>query len=748
MTRPPLARLLSPRSIAVVGGREAAEVIRQCERIGFRGPIWPVNPRRAEVAGRPAFASIDALPEAPDAAFVAVPREATVDAVAALAAKGAGGAVCYASGFAEVGEDGAELQRRLVEASGAMALLGPNCYGLINYLDGAALWPDQHGGVARERGVAILTQSGNIGLNLTMQARSLPIAYLATVGNKAKGDLHEIVEAFLDDPRVTAIGLHVEGIADVAAFAAAAQRALAQGVPVVAVKTGRSEAGAALTMSHTSSLAGSDVLADALFERCGVARAPDLSVLLETLKLLHVHGPLPGRTLSSMSCSGGEASLVADLAEAAGLATPPLPATAEAALAAALGSKVPLANPLDYHTYIWGDLAATTATFTAMLSARGEAAPPLSSPAARAAGREGDPGAEHAPPGRTGPGSPSRAASPRAGDEKDGTSPRAPADEGRAYTVNLLVLDLPRADRCDASSWDVTLEAFKTAVRETGARGIVVSSLPETLPEAVGERLVAAGIAPMQDLGTCMQAIALAAGIGEAKARPATPPLARPVPLREGASRLLDEAASKALLAGFGLSIPAGEVVAPGEAAAAAERIGYPVVVKAVSDAIAHKTEAGAVRLNLRTPQEVEAAAAHMATLSDRVLVERMQHGAVAELIVGVTRDPQFGPTLTFGAGGILVELLSDAATVLLPTTAEDVTRKLEGLRSAILLRGFRGRPPGDIPAAVEAILAVARFAQAHADRLLELDVNPLIVLPQGCGAVAADALVRLAGDA
>ena len=210
MTRSPLARLLSPRSLVVIGGREAAEVIRQCERIGFSGEIWPVNPKRAEVAGRKAFAELKDIPGIPDAAFIAVPRDATIDAVAALAKMGAGGAVCYASGFAEVGHEGAALQDKLVAGSGDLALLGPNCYGLLNYLDGAALWPDQHGGLAVQKGVAIITQSGNIGLNLTMQARSLPLAYLISAGNKAKGDLGEMIDTLLDDDRVTAIGLHIE----------------------------------------------------------------------------------------------------------------------------------------------------------------------------------------------------------------------------------------------------------------------------------------------------------------------------------------------------------------------------------------------------------------------------------------------------------------------------------------------------------------------------------------------------------
>ena len=680
MRRSPLARLLSPRSLVVMGGREAAEVIRQCERIGFTGEIWPVNPKRTEIAGRKTFATLAELPAVPDAAFIAVPREATIEAVAALAHMGAGGAVCYASGFAEVGPEGVALQEQLVTVSGDLALLGPNCYGLLNYLDGAALWPDQHGGMAVKRGVAIVTQSGNIGLNLTMQARSLPLAYLISAGNKAKGDLGEMIDALLDDERVTAIGLHIEGIDDIEHFSMAALRALNKGVPIVAIKTGRSEAGAALTMSHTSSLAGSDALFDALFSRYGIGRAKDVSVFLETLKLLHVHGSLAGNTVSSMSCSGGEAGLVADLASDAGLPTPPLPAKTEAKLFDALGPKVPLANPLDYHTYIWGNLEASTAAFSAML--------------------------------------------------------------GAGYAMNLLVLDFPRADRCDASSWDVTLQAFEAAQRATGAKAALVSSLPESMPETVGTRMLASNIAPMQGISECMEAIRIAAEIGDRRAGIRAKPLKKVVPLHNPV-RMLDEPTGKAALSEHGLQVPQGLVVPVTGVGDAADRIGYPVVIKAVSDHIAHKTEAGAVKLNLKTREAAVEAATSMAHLSDQMLVEAMQTSIVAEMIVGITRDPLFGPTLTFGSGGILVELLNDAASLLLPVSRFEVERAFDRLKLSHLVEGFRGRSKGDRSAAIDAIMAVASFAEAHRDTLLELDANPILIFETGAAAV--DAMIRLA---
>lgn len=680
-----LRRLLAPRHIAVFGGKWAAEAVRQCLRIGFEGEIWPVHPRHATVEGLRCYRDVAGLPDAPDACFSAIPREDTIGIVAALARRGAGGIVCFTSGFAEVGSEGAAVQKRLIEAAGDMAIIGPNCYGVLNYLDGAVLWPDQHGGNRVERGVAIITQSGNLGLNLTMQRRSLPLAYLITVGNKAGTNIHELVDALLDDSRVSAIGLHIEGLDDIAGFSHAAIKALRQNIPIVVLKSGSSELGAETTVSHTSSLAGRDDLYDALFRRFGIARVHDPVGLLETLKFLSVHGALSGNRLISASCSGGEATLVADLAQPRGLELPKIPAAARHRLCKVLGDRVSVANPLDYHTYIWGDLATQTECFAGLMDC--------------------------------------------------------------GFDAHLLVLDFPRDDRCTSLDWDTTLNAFIAARHEHGpaARASVVASMAEGLPESVGDKLLEEGIAPMQGLAECLDAIRSAARIGTVQARAAdVVPLPTPARHTEGTSRLLGEWASKQALAEFGLPVPEGEVAGPGAVVSAADRLGYPVVVKAASDTLAHKTEAGGVRLNLGNADEVRDAVGSMADLSDRFLVERMARDAVAELIVGVQRDPLFGLALTVGAGGVLVELLKDAVTILLPASEDEVRAALESLKTYALLTGYRSRPAGDIAALVSGIAAVMRYAETNRDCLQELDVNPLLVLPQGRGIVAVDALIRI----
>jgi acetate---CoA ligase (ADP-forming) len=680
--RADLSRLLRPRSIAVFGGRPAAEVIRQCRRMGFDGEIWPVHPRLAEVEGLKVYRSAADLPDAPDAAFIAVNRDLTIEAMAALAARGAGGAVAYASGFAEIPQGGVDRQARLIAAAGAMPFFGPNCYGFINYFDGVLLWPDQHGGERVARGVAIITQSGNMGVNLTMQRRALPLGYLVTLGNQASIGLPRMIEAALDDTRVTAIGLHIEGIDDAPAFANAAARARRQGVPLVALKIGRSRAGAWLAVSHTASVAGHDAAFDAFFERVGVVRVHSLPVLLETLKLLHAVGPLPGRDIASLSCSGGEAALIADAAEGKKVRFRPLDASQAARVAATLPELVTVSNPLDYHTFHWGNEAALTETFAAMMAAN--------------------------------------------------------------YDMTVLILDFPRGDRCDDAAWDASVRALAAASQRTGKRVGIVATLAEAMPEARAKALLEAGIVPFLGIDDALSAIEAGAAAGSASCNEAAARAAFAPVVKGGEVRTFTEWDGKCRLAAYGVAVPEGRVVATAEeAVSAAEALGFPVVLKALGAEIAHKTEIGAVKLDLRDATAVAEAAAALGGLVDSLLVERMVIGAVAELLVGVRREPGLGFYLVLGSGGVMVELIEDTRLLMMPATREEVVEAIASLKIARLLGGYRGKPKGDVNAVVAAALALQAFALDNACRLLELEVNPLIVRAAGRGAVAADVLIR-----
>ncbi len=316
-------RLLNPRTIATFGGANAAEVIRQSDLMGYQGEIWPIHPKQDQILGRSVYRTVEDLPGSPDAAYIGVNRYLTIDIVRDLAARGAGGAVCYATGFVEFGEEGVQLSKQLLEASGEMPLIGPNCYGLLNYLNGAMLWPDQQGGRRVENGVAIITMSSNVGFNLTMQRRGLPIAYMVSLGNRLKFDLHDAINIFAQQDQVTALGLFLETMPDPKAFEQAVNFARQIGKPIAALKVGRSDVAQKMVVSHTASLAGSDVLVSALFKRLGVARVHSLEALIESLKVLHILGPLKGGRVAAASTSGGDLTLLAD-GMGPGLKMPPL----------------------------------------------------------------------------------------------------------------------------------------------------------------------------------------------------------------------------------------------------------------------------------------------------------------------------------------------------------------------------------------------------------------------------------------
>ena len=287
-----LSRLFQPKSIAVFGGWWAENVITQCQKIGFTGEMWPVHPTRDTIKGVPCYKSVADLPAGPDAAFLGINRHAVIEVTADLAARNCGGAICFASGFAEAGDQ--DLQDQLIKAAGEMPLLGPNCYGFLNYLDGAVLWPDQHGGVPVESGVALVSQSSNIVINMSMQARGLPIAYIACVGNQAQTSLTDMTDTLLQDDRVTAAGLYIEGIIDVAAFAAMADAARAAGKYLVAIKSGKTAASQNAATSHTAALAGDAAASSAFLKQCGVFEVDTPEEMLELLKILHLFGPLSG----------------------------------------------------------------------------------------------------------------------------------------------------------------------------------------------------------------------------------------------------------------------------------------------------------------------------------------------------------------------------------------------------------------------------------------------------------------------
>jgi len=502
-------------------------------------------------------------------------------------------------------------------------------------------------------------------INLGMQKRGLPVAYVACLGNAAVVGLAELAGAVLDDPRVTALGLYVEGIDDATAFAALAEKARALGKGIALIKSGKTDLSRKAAASHTASLAGGGAASSAFLRQIGVAEVNSPSELIETLKIFHVHGMGLGPRMCSLSCSGGEAGLVADLAEPIGIDFPPVPDPIRNRLGEILGPIVTIANPLDYHTFIWGDGPRTTDVFTTMLS---------------------------------------------------------------GYDAGIYIIDMPRGDRCDPSGYQPAFDAIVAAQANTGRPAFPVASMPENFDEAYAAELLSQGVCVLMGLETALAAI-------KAAQIPAGATGWRPLaalPARD--TTLLSEAEGKALLSAAGIAVPK-SATAPTLAGVsiAAQGLAAPYALKGLG--FAHKTEAGAVRLGLTSlagQAEMQGATGY--------LVEEMVTGAVAEILVGLQRDPIYGLTLTLGMGGVTAEVLADTVTMILPASADQILEALRRLRLWPLLDGYRGRPKADMAALAD--LAVQLGALMASDASLEeIEINPVLVRQKG--AVAVDALIR-----
>jgi acyl-CoA synthetase (NDP forming) len=419
----------------------------------------------------------------------------------------------------------------------------------------------------------------------------------------------------------------------------------------------------------------------ALFERLGVARVDSLEAIIEALKVLHILGPLNGGRIGAMSTSGGDLTLLAD-GMGPGLTMPPLSEKVTQRLRATIHERIVAANPFDFQMFDWNDEEQNAKNFSALLS--------------------------------------------------------------EDFDVALCLLDYPREDFCDQSTWGGAERGFVRAAQKTGTKAAVLATFSDTISESVAARLMKEGVAMLAGIDAGLAGIQAAVDVGATWSRPPSPPLLTSFDQRQDRPvKVLDEAESKDLLARWAVPIPAARVVGSAEdAAAAAAELGYPIVVKALG--VTHKTEVGGVRLDLGSADEVSTAVMEMSDLSESYLIEKMVDGVVAELIVGVARDAHFGPYLLVGGGGILVEIMKDSASLLMPTTRERVLHALGQLKCAPLLNGFRGAPPADLNAAADVILAVAGMVEDDPSSIIELDINPLMLLAEGQGVVAADALISL----
>lgn len=690
--REAIARLMKPRSVAVIGAsadstKTAGRPVGYLVRHGFAGAVYPVNPRVKEIDGLACYPDIAALPEAPDVGLVLLGPGRAAGAVRELARRGTSAAIVLAGGYGETGEAGAARQRELKEAAGAMRLLGPNTIGLVNLVDRIMLSATgalEIGDLPPGR-IAVVSQSGGILGALLSRAADRGVGYsrMISTGNEADLDVASFIDVLIDDEATAVISVYLEGLRHPQRFREVAMRARAAGKPIVVYKVGRSESGVRSAVSHTGALAGADRMYDALFRQLGAIRAETFSDLIDVPAALAVPRRPKGNRVAVLTSTGGAGTLVADGCGLLGLDLPdPNDATARR-LAALLDDEQAAAarNPVDVTLAgVKPDL------FRAAIMALVE----------------------------------------------------SPTYDQLIVVVGSSALANPSlaADaivECQART-DKPIIAF-------------VSPHAPQIVSLLNRNSIPAFAAPEG----CSAA---AAALWRARRdRDVLPPDLRarhivPGPFPAGA---LDEAEAKRLFKAFGIPGVREEVAAdPAEAATMAKRLGDRVVLKVRSSRILHKTEAGGVKVDVAAIDvraEAEAMLAKVRAVagveSDGLLVQEVVGGGL-EMILGLVRDPQLGPALLVGMGGTAAELIGDTAVRLLPLAPGDAAQMIAELKSARLLGGYRGAPPRDVPALIDAIHAFAHMAETLGERLVEAEINPLFVLAEGHGVKAADGLAVL----
>ncbi|MBY0336800.1 MAG: acetate--CoA ligase family protein [Acetobacteraceae bacterium] len=686
--------LIRPRSIAVIGASDDAtriggRPIAYMRQQGFAGGLYPVNPKRDTVQGLRAFPDVASLPEVPDVGLVAVPGEAAVDAIEALGARGTRAAIVFTAGFAEVDEAGAAAQERMVEAARrhGVRLLGPNCLGLFNAAVG--FYPifssSFESGWPIQGRIGIASQSGAYGTHVFAVARNrgMGTSICVTTGNEGEVTLGDVIGWMAEAPEVDVICTYAEGIRESDRFLKALELARRNRKPIVMMKVGRSELGGEAAKSHTASIAGDDAVTDAVLREFGVVRARTTEELLDIAYAAQKRIYPANNTLGVITVSGGAGVLISDAADALGFPMPAMPEEAQKALRDIIPFCAPR-NPVD-----------CTAQAFNLPSAMGDFA--------RSMARDG---------GYTS----------CLGFFTQVGGSKTVAPKMRAQMKQVMA---EHPDRL----WVLSVIASPEMVREYEEDGFLVFEDPTR------------AVAALHAMGRFGEAFS-----GMPAASPALPRVTLPAttPTEAEAKRILAEAGVPA--------VPERACATPDAAAQAARGIGYPVVLKILSPDILHKSEIGGVLLNIGDEAALrEGFATLLARAAERapgariegVLVAKQITGAV-EMAMGIVRDPVFGPVAMVGLGGIFIEVLKDVAFRRCPFDAAEAERMIRSLRGFPLLDGARGRPGADVAALAAALSALSAFAAAAGERLAAVDVNPVLVLPEGHGAFAADAVVEV----
>jgi acyl-CoA synthetase (NDP forming) len=693
--KPSVSRLLNPRAIAIVGasptpGALGDSVLRNLDRANFAGDIHLINPKRSEIRGRACVASVMDLPYGVDCAVLAIPRAGVLDAVRACAAQGVGGVIIFSAGFAENGEAGRAEQEEIaaIARAAGMVVEGPNCLGLVNHVHGAPLtFIDLPGTrLGDRRGVAIVSQSGAMAavVGVALHHRSIGVSYSISTGNEAATGVEDFVEHLLDDPDTSAILLVVEQFRNPGRFLDAAARCREAGKPLILLHPGHSAAARKSAETHTGAMAGDDAVMRLKVRHAGVALVETLEELLDLSELVARCPAAPRAGAAVLTDSGFFKAMTLDFCEAVGLELPALSEHTHAALRAALPEFVPPSNPLD-------------------LTAQGLI----------------DPGLYR------------RTLAPLLDDDAYGS-----------VVLGLIMTNEATSRR--------KLEPVLQAVHDLKpGKPIIVAALDEgaEVPAELVAGLRAAGAPFFPSPERAYRALSAFTAFGKIPPETVAP---TPIEIAALPAGTVPEYASKRVLAELGIPIPPGGLArSVAEAQAVAARIGYPVVLKAQSSALSHKSDAGGVALNLGDDQALADgwAAMHASVAAyspglalDGVLVEAMGRRGI-ELIIGARNDPDWGPVILAGFGGVQAEAMRDVRLLPPNLAIPAIVDELHQLKSAALLRGFRGSPAADVEAAAAIIARLGSLMQARPD-IVEVDINPVVVYPSGRGALALDALM------
>lgn len=694
-SRHPLEQLLKPSSIAIIGASEeqtrfGGRTLPNLLRHQFRGRLVAVNPHHSAVRGVACYPSIVDVPDRVDLAIVAVPAQSVLPTLRACAQKGVRLANVITAGFSEMGESGAALQREMTKLAqeSSMRILGPNCLGFLNVPDGIAA---AAAGVLsiqdiRQGAVSLVSQSGALAFSsifIRGHDRGVGFRYVVSSGNECDLTSTDFISFFVDDEGTHAIAALVEGFRDPAALKAAFERAADIGKPVVLLKVGQSEAGRRSAAAHTASLAGLDDVHDAFLRQLGVMRVDDIDQLWEVPWLLSAVSLPKGRNVGIISGSGGLNGILSDRLQAKNLRVPALGDASLRALRSLLPEYAFVGNPLD-----------------------------VSGSVGIAGNREDI--------------------------ERFCESIRI---LDRDPAVDVIVLGLVIA----AADFAAAIIPIAVALRQCQKPAVLLAPGGSISDEGL-EPTLGMGLPVFRSTGNCAAALGHLCDYGEFRSRWSGPPKGsgrtRGARTDQGAQRLPTE--PLALLEHFGIQSARQILVSDLESALqAAADIGYPVALKTAAPSVVHKTELGAVAINIQSSEQLASAFRRIFATDDLLpaVVQEMVSGV--EMLLGVVHDPEFGPVLALAAGGTLVELLEDKTLAIAPIGEAGARAMVESLRSSPLLRGFRGRPDADEEALVQALLALSRIAVEAGDRLVALDINPLMVRENGRGARAVDATIE-----